>query len=323
MTPMSGKVGTPVTINISSPYSLDGDYQVLWSSTTGFDASTTMVVATGHVTKGTSSIAASFIVPEAASGIHYVRFVRVLADERFGFYFIVQPGIKVTPSPVKAGNPINVAGTGFSGTDMVTLTLDGKEPGLSARTNKTGSFTTFLMVPDTFSGDHRLLVNTSNGDTITATIGVLSKDTQIVVPPNNTESHDIDSGIDNNNQQPIMDRNPPSPPTPISPMGHSFGFFGTKSVTFTWVVVSDSSGVTYTLEIANDVAFSMLKPGMQKIGLTETSCTVDVPPGSYYWRVKSIDGAGNSSYWGYAPYAFRVAEISALIDELLHFLWAW
>ncbi len=280
------------------------------------------MLATGHVTKGNSSVVASFTVPEAASGIHYVRFVRVLTDERFGFYFVVEPRIKVIPSSAKVGNTVTVVGTGFPEETMVLLTLDGKNLGLFASTNNVGSFTSSFLLPDTSSGWHRILVDGSSINTIDAAIEILPKENTIGNQSSSVGDYATESGT-NNNSQPIVDRSPPPSPTAVSPMGHSFGLFGTKSITFTWVGVSDPSGVTYTLEIANDVAFSMLKPGMQKAGLIETSCTVDVSPGIYYWRVKSIDGAGNESYWSYAPYAFRVAEISALIDELLHFLWSW
>ena len=316
MTPTSGEVGTRVTINISRPYSLDGDYQILWSSSPTFETGITTVLVTGHVAKGTSSITASFTVPEAASGIYWVRFVRLATDESSTFYFPVQPGIKVTPSIVKAGGSVTVDGKGFPGETMVTLALDGKMTGLSARTNRLGSFTSSVSIPDTFSGSHRLLVNTLNGDIITATIEVLPKDNPTAPPINNVENHTTEPST-NNNPQPTIDRSPPPLPVAVSPMGHSFGLFGAKVVTFVWNGVSDPSGVTYTLEIATNNTFSMLS--MQQKELTETSCTVEMPPGVYYWRVKAIDGDGNASFWAYAPYAFRVAELSILIDELLDF----
>jgi hypothetical protein len=35
-------------------------------------------------------------------------------------------------------------------------------------------------------------------------------------------------------------------------------------------------------------------------------------PGTYYWRVKAIDGAGNESEWSLSPYPFQVGLFSGL-----------
>jgi hypothetical protein len=35
-------------------------------------------------------------------------------------------------------------------------------------------------------------------------------------------------------------------------------------------------------------------------------------PGTYYWRVKAIDGAGNESEWALSPYPFQVGLFSGL-----------
>jgi hypothetical protein len=99
-------------------------------------------------------------------------------------------------------------------------------------------------------------------------------------------------------------------------MGHSFGIWGAKEVTFSWNSVSDPSGVTYTLEISRNVKFDQLEAGMQRTGLLETSYAATIEPGMYYWRVKAIDGAGNESYWGHARCAFTVGELSSLVREL-------
>jgi len=45
---------------------------------------------------------------------------------------------------------------------------------------------------------------------------------------------------------------------------------------------------------------------MRKSGLTRTTCTVDLEPGSYYWRVKAVDGADNESQWTLSPHPFKV-----------------
>ena len=114
----------------------------------------------------------------------------------------------------------------------------------------------------------------------------------------------------------MVDKHPPLAPIPIKPMGHSFGIWGAKNVQFSWNEVSDTSGVTYDLQISRNVSFDQLELGMQLTGLARTSFAATLEPGIYYWRIKAIDGAGNESYWGYSSCSFRVGELSYLLMEL-------
>jgi len=81
-------------------------------------------------------------------------------------------------------------------------------------------------------------------------------------------------------------------------------------VTFTWTDVDDPSGVSYILEIADNLNFFPLAAGMRKTDLTQPACIATLDPGTYYWRVKAIDGAGNESQWTLSPYPFKVGLFS-------------
>jgi hypothetical protein len=78
-----------------------------------------------------------------------------------------------------------------------------------------------------------------------------------------------------------------------------------RDVTFDWTDVSDPSGVTYTLQVAQDSGFNFIvvyKEGIQEseYRLTEMerlSPTTGDPENPYYWRVKALDGAENESKW--------------------------
>jgi hypothetical protein len=52
---------------------------------------------------------------------------------------------------------------------------------------------------------------------------------------------------------------------------------------------------------------------MKKTGLTQPTCTLPIKAGTYYWRVKAIDGAGNEGEWAISPYAFNVGFFSIWI----------
>lgn len=308
-------MGTRVTLSINGVYVLDGDYKVLWSPTATFDDDKTIVLTAGHVSRGSSSVVTNFTVPEAKYGMYYVGFMNLETGERLDLQFFVSPSLKVVPSSAKVGATVTITGAGFPSEDAGILSFDSKSPNIYVKTNNIGSFTTVFTIPDALSGEHALIVTMSS-------MSIEPVDTALEVLPNEQSQPELPRS---NAEVPVSmpDRNPPPPPAAISPMGQSFGLLGTKSVTFTWTGVSDPSGVSYTLEVASDCNFTMIKPGMQVSGLTGTSYTVDVTPGTYYWRVKAVDGAGNESYWAYSPYAFKVAELSCFIGEFLSFLGSW
>ncbi|MBN2098516.1 MAG: leucine-rich repeat domain-containing protein [Dehalococcoidia bacterium] len=68
---------------------------------------------------------------------------------------------------------------------------------------------------------------------------------------------------------------------------------------FDWSNVSDPTGVTYWLQIANDYNFTSLM--LDKAALTVSEYTLDeleaLADGKYYWRVCAVDGLGHQSTW--------------------------
>jgi hypothetical protein len=90
-----------------------------------------------------------------------------------------------------------------------------------------------------------------------------------------------------------IDTQKPSAPTPLEPADGSATSI-TKP-TFRW---SEPEGVqTYTLIIDDDSDFS--SPVQELTDLTDNSenLTTVLSDGTYYWRVKAIDSAGNESDW--------------------------
>jgi len=86
------------------------------------------------------------------------------------------------------------------------------------------------------------------------------------------------------------------------------GLFGKQTATFTWSAATDDSGVSYSLQIGTSADFAQVL--ISKTGLTEVTYTLTgaeaLGYGSYYWRVKAIDGAQNASDWTTA-YSFKSA----------------
>jgi hypothetical protein len=129
-----------------------------------------------------------------------------------------------------------------------------------------------------------------------------------------------------------MESDPPPTPTLISPANESrVGFIGKVAPTFEWSNVTDPSGVSYNLQIATSESFTK---GVITKTLSEASYTLTsgeaLPYGTYYWRVKAVDGAQNEGSWS-APYSFKagllplwafiviIVLIVALIAGLVYF----
>ena len=92
------------------------------------------------------------------------------------------------------------------------------------------------------------------------------------------------------------DTTPPNAPTLVSPSNGSQTF--NRQPTFDWSDVTDPSGVSYTLQISANPSFTVLAVNQQGISQSQYTLTVSLVAGStYYWRVKAVDGAGNSSQW--------------------------
>ncbi|MEM2289220.1 MAG: PGF-pre-PGF domain-containing protein, partial [Candidatus Hadarchaeales archaeon] len=91
------------------------------------------------------------------------------------------------------------------------------------------------------------------------------------------------------------DTTPPSAPSLLQPEeGATVGV----APTFSWATVPDPSGVTYELEVDNEPTFT--DPLVyRKLGLTENFhiCENSLDIGTYYWRVRAVDGAQNVGDW--------------------------
>jgi hypothetical protein len=191
-------------------------------------------------------------------------------------YFTVKPEATLTPTEGHVGVSLSVSGDGFAGSKSLFITYDGTQV-TTITTNAKGSFSgVSFTAPKSIRGKHPVVVTDASGNSVTINF--------------------------------VMESNPPAKPTLSSPAnGTRIGFIGSQTTTFQWTAVTDPSGVSYKLQIASDPSFlSLVVPEIS--GLTETSYTLPegqaLPYGTYYWRVKAIDGAQNDSGWTTA-YSFQ------------------
>ena len=216
-----------------------------------------------------------FPVPEIPAGEHtFVADSSQVYTGSASALFNVVPDIDVEPEHPDIGDTVTVDGCGFTAESAVHITFDGVPVLDLPAIDKDGTFTADFVVPDTGPVDHTVLVEDD------------SENIASMMLPLETRA--------------------PKPPITIEPNGGRFGMFGAQEITFTWQGVSDPSGITYSLEIADNLNFFPLRPDLRRYDLTGTSCTVTLTPGVYFWRVKAVDGADNESEWSLSPVAFEV-----------------
>jgi hypothetical protein len=233
------------------------------------------------ITSELGSFTGEFTIPDTMAGNHEFKAI----DENLSFGDIaanlqVGPTISLQPEQPEIGAEVTLTGCGFAARSTIAIKYDDIAVSNSPTTSDTGNFTDKFIVPESSTDTHFITATDRAGNV--ATFGLPLEGTA------------------------------PSVPNPISPAQERFGWFGSQPVIFTWSEVSDPSGITYSLEIDNSLRFFPLEPGMRKTGLTKPNCVMRLEPGTYYWRVKAIDGAGNESEWSLSPYPFQVGLFSGL-----------
>lgn len=225
------------------------------------------------------------VVPAAAMGEHEVgakgQSTSLSSVEKRKFE--VQPSLVAEPLTGSVGTEIEVSATGLPASTAVTVSYDGVTKG-TGTTSADGTLAAIKFnathTQTTHTTDHPIAA-VFNNTTLTATF--------------------------------LMESTAPAKPTPRTPLsGSRIGLLGKQTPTLSWSVVDDPSGVTYGLQISTTPDFSQIlisKSGLVAQGsaiivsssgpeMTYTLSEAEALPfGTYYWRVKAVDGAMNDSGW--------------------------
>jgi hypothetical protein len=276
ITPTSGLVGSQFTVSGSGFRTSEKSIEIL------FDGKS---VKTGISADSDGVFQTTVTVPAAAMGNHKVdakgqTTTASTVDDRT---FEVKSQLLVEPLTGDVGTEITVTGTGLPASTAVTVSYDGTTKG----------------------------TGTTSADGTLSGISFAATHTQTT----HTADHPIIAMFDSTSltETFVMESTPPAKPTPRTPLsGTRIGIIGKQTPTLTWSVVEDPSGVTYGLQISATPDFSQIlisKSGMVAQGTAivvattgpEMSYTLTepeaLPYGTYYWRVKAIDGAMNDSGW--------------------------
>lgn len=178
--------------------------------------------------------------------------------------------LSMTPMEGDIGTMINISGTGLPGNTAVTVTYDGATV-KSVTTDANGNLPAISFPATHAQGTHQAT------HTVVVSYGSTSKSYTF-----------------------IMESTAPAVPALKSPAdADRLSFMRKVTPSFEWEAVTDPSGVSYELQLAETPEF--LSVLISRSGLSETSYTLTdaeaLGYGNYYWRVKAIDGAMNDSGW--------------------------
>lgn len=164
LSPRKGAVGTEVKIT-GAGFSSSKNITVRYDTTDITDD----IVSGDTTTSSSGEFTSTINVPESASGDHTIT-VSVSSRSQATARFTVEPKITISPASGAIGDSVKVTGTGFTGSEAVTITFDSNEVG-TAETDSYGSFETTLSVPEAAPGSHDVQADDgSNHTTIKFTI---------------------------------------------------------------------------------------------------------------------------------------------------------
>lgn len=156
LNPNYGPTGTEVTINVTTgAFPLDGKYEIWWSKNSNMsDDPTAVKLAEGYNERLKQAFLITLAVPEASFGANYFHYIRPGHNEQMlNFAFTVTPSIIINNENVHTRSSLTLTGTGFTTLDTISFYLNGDLFEATATTDKLGSFTTELTIPDLPAGE--------------------------------------------------------------------------------------------------------------------------------------------------------------------------
>jgi len=281
----SGSAGATITAKGSGFQENERDIRILFDST---------VVAEDIEADEEGDWEETFTLPEMPKGEYDVTAEGedTDKDDIKSASFEVKAGLVLSPTTGHVGTTLTVSGSGFAASKDVVIRYDETQKA-TASADSQGSFSNVsFAAPESIHGEHNVTAEDALGTEVSVTF--------------------------------TMESQPPPKPAPISPYdGSRVGLVGSVTPTFEWSDVTDDSGVTYSLQVATTQ--NCTDPMVSLTGLTEASYTLPdteaLGQGTYYWRVKAVDGAQNDSGWtaarsfkaGLLPMWGFIAAIAAIV----------
>ena len=223
----------------------------------------------------------SFVLPASTCGSHTVS---ASGDTTAAVTTTLNTKAKITGvSPVEGapGDYVSLSGSGFHGSQGLTVRIGNIPASGSMQTQANGNFDITFRVPKG-STEGQQTLEVTDGEVTDSTYFTVTKKTLSTIP------------------------------LPISPKDSTLR---SGKVTFKWQGSTGSTGYTYTLEVSETADFiTTIFPPKSDIEassytLTDTETVAEtLQKGTYYWRVKIVDDYGNEGPWS-DSIQFTVAPI--------------
>jgi hypothetical protein len=171
--PVTGGVGTVVTIKATGFTATEGSIKVLYSG---------KEVRTGITADASGAWTTSFTIPNSTKGSHVidVQGTTTAANEVTDIVFTVSPTVSVTPTSGSVEDEIVVSGSGFANNETtIEVTFDGKTIMRNITADDNGFWTATSKVPAVSSGTH--VVGAFGRITPTSDVSTVSFTTQSVL----------------------------------------------------------------------------------------------------------------------------------------------
>lgn len=234
------------------------------------------IVATGITAEGDGTWVSSFDLPASTYGSQTVSAsgdITPTVETTLNTEARIE---EVSPSEGAPGDSVSLTGSGFGGSEDLSITIGGVAASGDMATQSNGNVAISFRVPKgSVAGERTLVVTDEGGGTASAEFTVTEKTLSTT-------------------------------PLPVSPEG---GTLRSGEVTFHWQGVTGGTGYTYTLEISTTPGSGNI---WSKSGVAGSSYTLTeeeaLPRGTYYWRVNIVDDYGNEGPWSDSV-EFRVSPI--------------
>jgi hypothetical protein len=231
-------------------------------------------------------------------------------------YFDVTSHLAVDHASSYEGSEITVSGTGFAVAESITLNFDKSTLSSDIVTDKTGSFTVLITVPESSVTNHTISANGSMGNSAQSEFTSIAKEAPLASPLLKHPSDGFTIAIFNSAGKVI-----------VSSFKYLFGIFSylggsftapqNVSAVFDWSDVDIAVDGKYVFQIAPNGDFSSPVITREIAHLSEYTLTRDdvITKGHYSWRVQAVDTDGNTSPWSEAS-TFRIISMPVRVMVL-------
>jgi IPT/TIG domain len=210
-------------------------------------------------------------------------------------YFDVVPNIDLIsqkyfePVSNKSSIKLTVSGTGFAKNESIKISFDESELA-KAVADDSGSFDAVFEVPQVAETKEYVIAAAGN-DGSSAQANFFVEKPRPAAPGLLSPVQGASLEIFNSPVDVIL--------APARALGSTPKNLKSIPANFTWTETTESSNASYVLQIAR--SYDFLSPVIVKANLSTPSYALSeedvLAPGSYYWRVKTVDDFGDESEW--------------------------